>query len=436
MNFESIFIFFIYQLFQLLVFPFFLLYLFIRKLQGKSVVGNFWHRNGFVPIVDKQRIINKKVVWIHAVSVGEILSVQDLIKQLKIKNKNIICYVTTGTEMGKKIAHQNLDADFISFLPYDFLFSMFLAFKRIKPSSLIIIEAEIWPNMLMLSKWFNIFTYLLNARISKRSKNKYLMLKFIFKPLFSIFKFIFIQSKSDKINFEKMNIKEEKLQVLGNIKTLNVLKKKEELIEKHSEYLTRPKYPTLLVGSIHPEEIDIYLELFKNLKPNFPELKLILAPRHFFWKEELIKKIDDKFLLWDEKLKLDFKLLAQNIFDKYEILLVFKLGELFKLYQLCNIFYLGGTFVPIGGHNLLEPAVWAKVSIIGPYYHNCKDIADRLENQNALLKIKSKNDLIKQTIFLLNNKKLSEQMGENALNWLESESLKVQKKINYLLDLL
>ena len=142
----------LYQLLQIILLPFFLIYLLIRKIKGKSAFGNFWQRKGFVPKVLKQK--TNKVIWIHAVSVGEILSIQNLIDQIKNKIPNSICYVTTGTPTGKKMAEKNLKADYFSFLPYDFLFPMFLAFKRIKPTSIIIIEAETWPNFLMLSKSF------------------------------------------------------------------------------------------------------------------------------------------------------------------------------------------------------------------------------------------------------------------------------------------
>ncbi len=459
MQFQLIFIFIVYQILQIILLPFFLIYLLVRKLKGKSVFGNFWERKGFVPKVSKTLSSQNKVVWIHAVSVGEILSIQNLIDQIKTKDKNAICYVTTGTPTGKKMAQKNLNADFISFLPFDFLFCMFLAFKRIKPTSIIIIEAEIWPNFLLLSKWFKIPTFLLNARISTRSKNKYHKLKFIFKPLFNIFNLIFTQSEDDKINFKSLGIKAGKLKVLGNIKTLNVLVKKEESIKKNpEEYSFRPEHPTLLVGSVHPGELDVYLNLYKNLKTKFPDLKLILAPRHFHWKQELINKIESlnlknktertqkiKYFMWDENIPAtpfalrrseatSRRVIAKTVFDQNDILLVCKLGELFKLYQLCDIFYLGGTFVPVGGHNLLEPAVWAKPSMIGPHYQNCKDIADQLEKHNALFKTSSEDELLQKTILLLENKTLCNQTGKNAFDWLKNESINVQNNLDFLLQ--
>ena len=426
-------LFVLYQLFQIICLPFLCVYLIIRRIKGKQTIGNLKERLGFIP----KTLQSKKIIWLHAVSVGEILSIQNLIDQIKQKIPNSICYVTTGTIAGKEIAKKSLNADFISFLPYDFLPTIFLAFKRIKPTSIIIVEAETWPNFLMLSKFFKIPSYLINARISQRSKDRYQKLKFVFKQLFSIFKIIFVQSKTDKINFQNLGISPEKLQILGNIKTFNVLAKKEKLVkEKPQTYSYQPQFKTLIVGSIHPGELDIYLNLFKNLKTAFPDLKLILAPRHFHWKNELVSKVENssfKFFLWDEAIKEDFSFITNEMFKTNDILLVCKLGELFKLYQLCNIFYLGGTFVPVGGHNLLEPAVWAKTSIIGSFYQNTKDIADKLEKEHGLIKVKNEQELLENSKKLLQNNQLLNEMNKNSYQWLIKESQVVENNLENLI---
>jgi 3-deoxy-D-manno-octulosonic-acid transferase len=123
-----------------------------------------------------------------------------------------------------------------------------------------------------------------------------------------------------------------------------------------------------------------------------------------------------------------------QMFKTNDILLVCKLGELFKLYQLCNIFYLGGTFVPVGGHNLLEPAVWVKPSIIGPHYQNTKDIADKLEKENGLIKVKNENEFLEYSKKLLQNNQLLNEMSKNAHNWLIKESQVVENNLENLIE--
>ncbi len=450
MQISSIIIFITYQLIQLIALPLLPIYLIIRKIKNKPVFGNFQERIGLVPKNEALTVLksgvsreitsklyaktdksHKHTIWIHAVSVGEILSIQNLIDQIKEKNPNSCCYVTTGTITGKKIAQKNLNADYISFLPYDFLLPMFIAFKRIKPSSLIIVEAETWPNLLFIAKWLNVPMYMINARISKRSEKKYFQLKFLFKNLLKKFKLILTQSKQDTKLFKKLGISEHKIKTLGNIKTLNVFIKKQKLTTDKN---TKSEYPILLLGCIHPGELDIYLELYTKLKRDFANLKLIIAPRHFHWKKELItkiKKINCQFYLWEkdsqlESEKKDSIKLTNKIFKTNDTLLICKLGELFDIYKTAGIFFLGGTFVNVGGHNLLEPAVWSKPSIIGPYYQNTKDIADNLEQVNGLIKVKNTEELYSHTKNLLLNNNLRKEMGNNSYNWLKSEAKKIQ----------
>lgn len=427
----SIFFFITYQIITLAILPLIPIYLIFRKLKKKPVFGNFKERIGFIP----KNKTNTKTIWIHAVSVGEILSIQNLIDEIKNKSQEIICYVTTGTITGKNMAKKNLNCDYISFLPYDFLLPMLITFKRIKPTSIIIVEAETWPNLLFLARFKRIPMYMINARIYKKSESKYKLFKFFFKKLFDKFNLILTQSNDDTKRFNNIGIHSNKIKTLGNIKTLNVLiKKNKESIENGKN-----KYPTLLAGSIHPGELNTYIELFKKLKADYHNLKMILVPRHFHWKKKLINKIEKEkisFYFWNNKTQVpnkEYIKFINEISEKNDLIIVYKLGELFKLYKACNIFFLGGTFVPIGGHNLLEPSVWKKPSIIGPYYNNCKDIVSKLKNNNGILFAKNKLDLYINTKNLLNNTKKCFIIGNNSFEWLQKESFVVKNMLNNLI---
>ncbi|MFA5074748.1 MAG: glycosyltransferase N-terminal domain-containing protein [Candidatus Babeliales bacterium] len=435
-NLQIILIFLFYQIIQVIILPIIIIYLFVRWIKKKSIFGSFKERIGIVPKTPK----SKKIIWLHAVSVGEVLSIQNLIKQIKTEIPNSFCYITTGTITGKNMAQKNLQfADKISFMPFDFLFPMLFAYKRIKPNAIIIIEAEIWPNFIILSNFFKTPIYLLNARISQRSKKKYFFLKFLFKPLFNIFETIFAQSIQDQKIFIKLGVEKNKINILGNIKALNVLEKKNFLQNNLKNNQNFSKFNILLAGSIHEWELDVYLDLFKNLNKYFENLKLILAPRHFDWQNNLEKKVKNfgfKYFLWDNKTQINSQNYYQeikNILLNHDILLVCKFGELFNLYQICTIFFLGGTFVSVGGHNLLEPAAWGKISIIGPYYQNCKDNADNLELANALIKVKNSQKLLSNTQNLLENKEKINLMEQNAQNWLMKEANFVRKNLEFLI---
>lgn len=419
-------LFILYQLFQFFSLPLFICYMLLRKLKNKPVFGRFSERIGLVP-----RPTGQNVIWFHAVSVGEVLSLQSFIEKIKQNNPNTTCYLTVGTPTGKKIAQEKLQADVVSFLPYDFLPSMLLAFARIKPKRLIIVEAEIWPNLLMLAHFKKIPLYLINARISKRSKNRYHKFKWVLTKLFNLFEKIYTQSEYDTREFEALGVEKSKLHVLGDIKAYNVLEKQKSPLYPsiHDAKRRTRDERRLLVGSLHPGELDTYINLYCTLKQTHPDLKLTLAPRHFHWKQELIEKIKQtnySYAVWDQENDPENK----NVCD---ILLVCKLGELFKLYQQATIYFLGGTFVPVGGHNLLEPAVWGKPSIIGPHHHNCQVIAKQLMQHNGLLTVSNEAELIRVTQALLCDPEKIKSMGKNSRLWLEKEGEMVRDNLKTLL---
>jgi len=421
MAFLMFFLFITYQIAQIAFLPLIAGYIIFRKIKSKPVFGKFRERIGLVP----KPPASGHVIWLHAVSVGEVLSLQSFIEKIKQTNHNTICYLTVGTPAGKEMAQETLAADVISFLPYDFLPSILLAFKRIKPKRLIIVEAEIWPNLLMIAHIKKIPMYLINARVSRRSRNKYRKFKWVLVKLFNLFEMIYTQSAYDKDEIEYLGVHSNKLTIMGEIKSYNVLKK-----QKNIDHVDQEHRPTLLVGSLHPGELDIYLRLFHKLKPNQPDLKLIIAPRHFHWKHELFSKVqstEHSFAIWDNEKK------PANA-DSYDILLVCKLGELFNLYQQATIYFLGGTFVPIGGHNLLEPAAWANPIIVGPHYNNCHVTAKQLAKQNGLIVVSNETELLKNIITLLQNPTEAKSIGNNARRWLEDEGRIVARNLDRLVE--
>lgn len=418
-----------YQVFQIVLIPFFVGYLIWRSCAGKSVFGNGWERFGCVP-----KSLGKKTIWIHGVSVGEILAAARLIDEIKIHNPEVKVYVTTGTVGGYKVAQEQLRADVVSMLPFDFLIPMVMVFRRIKPSALIIIEGDFWPNFVMLARWLKVPIHILNARISQRSRSRIIRFGWLYRRLFDACRTILTQTKEDAQLFAVLGVSPDKVRYLGNIKSYNVEAKKIEAARtlKCNEQLTyHEKQIILLVGSVHPGELDGYLELLKACRKTHDGLKMILVPRHFHWKNELERKVAAagfSFFMWDEKMhkKNSFNFDVKKIFTHHDVLLVCTLGILFSLYPLADIFYLGGTFVPIGGHNLLEPAVWGVPSFIGPYYQNTKDSADQLERVGALYKVETVEQLITQTCRLLDSPEQCKVAGLKAQKWLEAEVAQVE----------
>lgn len=430
--------FLLYQIIQLSLFPIIFSYIIFRRIYKQKYSALSFERFGFIQSSPK----NRKVIWIHAASVGEALSTEYLISLIKKEIPDSYCYLTVGTEFARDLFDKNKKADKVCFLPYDFLPCMILAYYRINPASLIIIESELWPNLVMLAHFKNINIFGLNYRISKRSSFlKRIIINPIFAKFLMCYEKIFVQTKTDAGAFVSMGINEKKVVLLGDLKAYNVSQKKEQAIKLlPSKNLATP---VLLVGSMHPGELNYYINLFKKLKPLHPDLKLIMAPRHFHWKKELSKALyfnNLRFFIWDENNKLPTaSTLIQQlelIFLQNDIFVVCVMGELFNLYRFADIFFLGGTFVPIGGHNLLEPAAWSIPTIIGPHHENCKEIANSLEKIKALFVANSEDELFERTNIFLNSCKDKIIIKKNISSWIANESSTVKQALMELIEII
>ena len=433
--------FLLYQALQIIFAPAILLYFIVRFFKKKSL-GSWCERFGFVP---RTKIYTCRfrggprgegptsprfILWIHAISVGEVLSIEHFITMCKRKHPNLICYLTCGTTTGMQVA-KKLGADYVSFMPFDFLIPMLLAFKRINPSALVIVEAEIWPNFLMLAHFKKIPLYLLNGRINPTSAHKRRFIGFLYK----LFTSIFAPSERAAEQFKSIGIPSNNISVLGDIKAFNVVEKQKGLTIISPTF--NNTYTVILAGSIHAAELDIYLSSYLKLKLQIPNLRLILAPRHFHWQQELINKLialNITYTLWEDKTptKTSLQELGATItdtFTNHEVLVVCKLGVLFSLYPFATIYCLGGTFIPVGGHNLLEPAVWAKPCLIGPYYHMCFDVAEQLHIAGGLIKTTSAKELQDAILNLAHNQALCSQMGKANATWITLQAKNTKAKL-------
>jgi len=429
-----------YKLFLHLI----LLPLIVTNLGAADFLSNVQEQTGFVPFSDRL----KNVIWIHGKEAGEIVSIQKFIEMIKEEIPGSACYVTAATEEGERIARRQKDVDHAALLPHENILSMAVAFERINPKAIVVLEHEIHPTMLFLAQLKSIPIYLLNAQFTTYTVRYLTDYAFLYRPLFNIFNKVFAQSDGDTELFKIHGILPEKLISFGNIKTYNVLPKKEASFNNIENFLKDYKehssHAILLVASVHQGECDIYLNLFTALKKDFPFIKMILAPRRFDWKDELCQKVVGtgySYFLWDNNNPIsgsDSKEILSQITEKTlkekEILLVCSFGKLFDLSAITDICFPGGTFVSVGGHNLLESAVWANPIVIGPRYENCKQIADQLEKLDAIIKVETQDQLIDQTIALLASNKKRVEMGNNAFAWLEKEAKKVKANLEKFLQ--
>ena len=338
----------------LAILPFYALY---RACNGKFLYG--WKEK--LGKFDSPNL-GDKVIMYHGVSVGEVIALENLIKKTKETFPEYKIVVTTGTKTGQEIAQKKYKdiADFITYFPFDISFCVDSFLNKIKPSVVLIAETELWPAFALACKQKNIPLFVINGRISDSTFKSYCYAKGFFKHLFKNYAEILTQSEEDRKKFITIGAPEDRTFVMKNLKF--DVKKVDANIE-----IGQDSGRIIIAGSTHKGEDEIVLESFCELKKEFSDIKLLLVPRHLTRLNDVVKLV--------EKTCLTYGLRSQNdTFNEKDIIILDTMGELGKMYQICNFAFIGGSFNKTGGHNPLEAVVYNKPAISGPSIHNFRDI--------------------------------------------------------------
>ncbi len=324
---------------------------------------------------------SSKLIMIHGVSVGEVLSLENLIREIKKQFPSYKLVITTGTLTGQQLAQKKYGvfADCITYFPLDFYKNTKKFLEKINPSVILIAETELWPNFCFCAYEKNIPLYLINARISDKSYPSYLKIKEFTKLILECFSGVFCQSEIDKKRFIALGAKKDSTLVMKNLKF--EIEKKECDID-----LKKGDSKLLIAASTHKGEEEIVVRTYKKLKEKVSNLKLLLAPRHLTRVESVVKILNNNSLNFGYRTKNDD-------FSTKDVLLLDTLGELSKTYKLCDIAFIGGSFNKTGGHNPLEAAIFSKPTVSGPCIKNFRDIYSILENDGASFVVKNEKEL-------------------------------------------
>lgn len=312
-----------------------------------------------------------KVIMLHGVSVGEVIALENLAKQIKTSFPDYKLALTTGTKTGQEIAQKKFAgiADYITYFPFDIPHCSDKFLKKLRPQAVLIAETELWPNFAYSCRKKNIPLIVINGRISDSTFKTYKLAKIFFKQVFKNFTAFLMQSREDADKVLQLGADSEKVEVMGNLK-FDIQKREADI------NLGQEGFRVIIAGSTHKGEDEIILTAFTNLKKEFPDIKLLIAPRHLQRTsnvEALVKSTG-----------LSYGLRSSNAnFKEKEIIILDTLGELGKMYSICSFAFIGGSFNKTGGHNPLEAAVYNKPALSGPSIHNFKDIYEILSRTNA-----------------------------------------------------
>lgn len=370
----------------------------------------------------------RKVIWVHAVSVGETRAALPLLKALRKNYPDAQLVLSNVTETGRKIASGIKDVDQFIFFPFDLRWIVRKVLNTIQPDLIVLVETEIWPNFVLEAKAQNIPIVLVNGRISDRSFPRYRMAGNILRPILQSISDFCMQSEQDSRRIRHLGATPGRVQVTGNLKfDMATPSIDANDVDQLRDDFNIPKASVVWVaGSTHDGEESIINDVYQRLRQICPDLFLILVPRH----PERAKQVYDD--LEKKNVAVTLRSDVQNLnraFAPGEVMVVDTLGEMLKLYTLADLVFVGGSFVPVGGHNVLEASLVKKPVLFGPYMNNFKEIARLLRAAHGGLQVKDADDLFRQMKLLLENPTEAERIGDNGRYLLEANQGATEKTL-------
>jgi 3-deoxy-D-manno-octulosonic-acid transferase len=346
---------------------------------GKYRAG-LLERLGFVPA--RLKDAKPGCIWVHAVSVGEVLAVGRLITELQQDQPDRQVFVSTTTATGQNLARQRFGENRVFFMPLDFGFAVRSYLKALKPRVLILAETEFWPNLLHLAGKQGTTLAIVNARISDRSFPRYRRFRWFFGRVLANVDLFLAQTAEDAARLRAIGAATERVQVSGNLKFDIRPSERSSLVTGLRTAISKDS-PVIVCGSTAEGEEEPLLAAFKAVQQRFPAAIMVLAPRH----PERFEKV--AAMVSSAASSAGFALLRRSSWSPPQpvrsgIFLLDSVGELAAMYELADVAFVGGSLVPTGGHNILEPAQNGAAIVVGPHTFNFREIVSIFEQGDAI----------------------------------------------------
>ena len=372
-------------------------------------------RFGYIKPDDLRKINSRPVILLHAVSVGEAIASRPLLKALHQSCPDHTIVMSTTTETGRNIASTFAEKDLCVYFPFDFLPAVRKTLDSLKPVLIIIMETEIWPNFTREANRRGITMVLANGRISDRSFKGYLRFSWFFRRALQYFSSLCMQSATDAERIVAIGAPDERVIISGNLKydiPLRVVQEQERQALRQ-RYAIPQTMIVLTAASTHNGEDELIINAYRNLLISNKNLFLALAPRHPERCGEVTALLEKNNLSYCRRTNLDSR--ETRPFASGEVLLIDTIGEMMNIYAFSDLVFVGGSLVPTGGHNLLEPASVGVPSIFGPFMDNFREIADLVLRYDAGRQINEPDQLNDALQNLIENPSGREAMGYNGL---------------------
>jgi 3-deoxy-D-manno-octulosonic-acid transferase len=396
---------------------------------GKYRIG-FFERIGRVPARILANAPPKRVIWVHAVSVGEVLAVSGLIAEMRRDFPHYRVFISTTTDTGQALARKRFGEDNVFYFPMDFSFAIRPYLRALQPELVILAETEFWPNFLREVHTCGSRIAVVNARISDRSWPSYRRYRWALRRMLAHVDLLLAQTPDDATRLQSIGANAGRIQVTGNLKFDAALSEPPRIVnELRTAWNKAGAGPVLVCGSTVDGEESLLLKAFENVLAKYPRAMMILAPRHPERFNEVATLLQESRIKFCRRSGWSGESLAGSI------LLVDTIGELAALYALADIAFVGGSLVPRGGHNIIEPAQHGVAIVVGPYTENFRDIVSLFKNDDAVC-IATPANLASTLLHLLNDHAESIELGRRAAEVLQSQSGATLRTLNALNTLL
>lgn len=370
-------------------------------------------RFGFIPGPELSKIRNRPVIWLHAVSVGESIAARPLLKALRSRYPGHAILVSNTTETGRGTASAFPEKDLCIYFPFDFLPAVRRTLDVIQPELVIIMETEIWPNFTREADSRGIPVILANGRISDRSFARYLKFSWFFRHPLQLFSRLCMQTETDCERIIAIGAPSGRTLKAGNLKYDIPFQRvsQDEKLRIKGQYAIPDGLLVLMAGSTHSGEEQQVIDTYRRLLPVLDGLFLVLVPRHPERAGEVASLLERSGIPFRRR----SALAGAKEFQRGEVLLVDTVGEMMNLYAVSDVAFVGGSLVPTGGHNLLEPASLGVPTVFGPHMSNFREIAGLVLQYGAGVQVDSPEGLTESLRILIASAELRRVLGQNGL---------------------
>jgi 3-deoxy-D-manno-octulosonic-acid transferase len=387
-------------------------------------------RLGLVPKGLHAAVAGRDVIWVHAVSVGEVLAATQLIRELKAALPEWVIAVSTTTETGQRLARERLTGSPVFYLPLDFAFAVRRYLGVLRPRMLVLMESELWPRLIDACVKSGVPVVVVNARVSDRSFPRYMRLRRLWRPFLEMISLFLAQSQETAGRLVKIGAPAERVRVTGNLKYDVQSREASQMTRRIGGMLWQASL--IVAGSTLAGEEEALLAAWSEIVKAVPDAALLIAPRHPYRFDEvlgLIRKSGYPFFRCSDLL-LDSEPIVGGT-----VLLLDTIGDLASMYGIATVAFVGGSLVPKGGHNPLEPAQFGVPVVMGPSFENFREVVESMREMDAI-RIVAPETLAESLTAMLRDSEEARALGERGRAAFEAQAGATERTVNALMALL